>query len=94
MCTVAGCSHDNQQIMWTYSSLAHLVGRCIPLGCSGQPALTMAKISSFSGGNGNGGDALEVEPVKQQQQMDCVNLCSRQWDGGRVGEAGKKPLKE
>jgi len=42
---------------------------CIPLGCSDQPALTMAKTSSISGGSGNGGDALEVVPVKQQPQM-------------------------
>lgn len=74
MCTIAGCSHDDQ-IMGTDSPLACLAGTCIPLGCSDQPALTMGKTSYFSGGNGNGGDASEVVPVKQQPQMGYVNLC-------------------
>lgn len=73
-CTIAGCSHDVQWVMWTDSSLAQLAGMCMHLGCSKQPALTMDNTNSFSGGNGNGGNASEVVPVKQQPQMGCANL--------------------
>lgn len=63
------CMYHSRMFPWwstdnvADSSLAHLAGTCIPLGCSYQPALTMAKISSFSGGNGD--DASEVVTVKQ-----------------------------
>lgn len=73
-CTIAGCSRDVRQVMWTDSSLAQLAGMCMHLGCSKQPALTMDKTNSFSGGNGNSGDASEMVPVKQQPQMGYASL--------------------